>query len=64
MTLLTVEEVEAAVGMAGGKSTGMNSRLHSHDESKRKWTHSTVFEVNDNITRAEIAELEGLNPAR
>jgi hypothetical protein len=49
------------VGMAAGKTSGMYARFQSHLKSKRlRWTHFTVFEVHDNITRDEIAELEGL----
>ena len=47
--------------MAAGKTSGMYSRFHNHVKSKRlRWTHFTVFEVHDNITHDEIAELEGL----
>jgi hypothetical protein len=50
------------IGMARGVS-GVPSRLRKHRNSKRKrdlWTHFSVYEVWDNITEAEIAELEGL----
>lgn len=42
---------------------GARRRLRSHANSKRKrklWTHFSLFEVHDNITEAEIAELEGI----
>lgn len=46
------------VGMA---SRGVVARLQQHLKYKRKyWTHFSVFEVWDNISDAEIAELEGL----
>jgi hypothetical protein len=46
------------VGMTGA---GMWSRLRSHRKNKRlKWTHFTMFEVHDNITKSEIKEIEGL----
>ena len=51
------------IGMARGTKAGIRSRLLSHKKSKRKsdlWTHFSVYEVWDNITEAEIAELEGL----
>jgi hypothetical protein len=47
----------------GMTNSGVRGRLRSHRNSKRKgklWTHFSVFEVWDNITEAEIAELEGL----
>jgi hypothetical protein len=50
------------IGMARGAS-GVHSRLRSHKNSRRKgklWTHFSVFEMWDNITEEEIAELEGL----
>jgi hypothetical protein len=51
------------VGMSAGKRFGMKGRLRGHKRSKRKgneWTHFSVFEVWDNVTDQEIAELEGL----
>jgi hypothetical protein len=51
------------VGMAGGEKAGARGRLRSHSKSKTKgklWTHFSLFEVWDNITQAEVAELEGL----
>jgi hypothetical protein len=50
------------IGMARGFS-GVPSRLRRHKRSKKKgalWTHFSVYEVWDNITEAEIQELEGL----
>ena len=39
----------------------MWARLNRHVKSNdKKWTHFTIFEVHDNITNAEIKELEGL----
>ena len=50
------------VGMAGaGQGGGIRRRLNSHKRNKPGlWTHFSVFEVWDNITEAEVAELEGL----
>lgn len=51
------------MGMARGLKAGVKGRLRSHARSKRKgelWTHFSVFEVWDNISEDEIAELEGL----
>lgn len=49
------------IGMARGKSAGIASRLRSHLRKKRGlWTHFSIYEVWDNITESEIAELEGL----
>jgi hypothetical protein len=49
------------IGMTAGNVGGMYGRLKDHSKRKhRKWTHFTLFEVHDNITKAEIQELEGL----
>ncbi len=51
------------VGMAGGDKSGIQGRLNSHARSLRKkgkWSHFSLFEVHDNITRETIQELEGL----
>lgn len=51
------------IGMARGPKSGAHSRLNAHHRSERKkdkWTHFSLFEVWDNITEAEVAELEGL----
>ena len=49
------------IGMARGKKRGIRGRLISHLKQKRDlWTHFSAFEVWDNITEAEIEELEGL----
>ena len=46
------------VGMAGGS---IRRRLIRHKLKKEGlWTHFSVFEVWDNITEAEVIELEGL----
>lgn len=47
----------------GMSVTGIGGRLRSHKRAKRKkdqWSHFSVFEVWDNVTDAEISELEGL----
>jgi hypothetical protein len=51
------------IGMARGLKSGIAGRLRSHARSVRKaelWTHFSVFEVWDNISEDEVAELEGL----
>jgi hypothetical protein len=51
------------VGMAGADKAGIHGRLNSHCRSKRKigkWTHFSIFEVHDNVSRETIQELEGL----
>ena len=49
------------VGMARGDKTGVKGRLLKHKTSKTSlWTHFSVYEVWDNITRQQIEELEGL----
>jgi len=49
------------IGMAGGTKSGAHSRLDAHRMSKEgEWTHFSIFEVWDNITEAEVTELEGI----
>lgn len=49
------------IGMARGKKSGIKGRLLSHNKRKRDlWTHFSAYEVWDNISEAEIEELEGL----
>jgi hypothetical protein len=51
------------IGVAGLSRTGtsgVRSRLKSHAKKKQGWTHYSVFEVHDNVTRDEIRELEAL----
>jgi hypothetical protein len=49
------------IGMARGMKSGARGRLSSHRKSKEgEWTHFSIFEVWDNITEAEVVELEGL----
>jgi hypothetical protein len=51
------------IGMAAGIKAGVRGRLRSHSKSETKgklWTHFSVFEAWDNITEAEVSELEGL----
>ena len=47
------------VGMAANGS--IRARLRSHRKKKRDlWTHCSAFEVWENITPAEVKELEGI----
>lgn len=47
------------VGMAA--EGGIRPRLRSHRAKKKDlWTHCSVFEVWDNVTPAEVKELEGI----
>jgi hypothetical protein len=49
------------IGMSGrSNKSGIYARLDDHDKSKKEWTHFSLFEVHDNITNAEIKELEAL----
>lgn len=51
------------IGLSAGTRQGVRRRLRSHANSTRKsklWDHFSLFEVWDNITEAEIKELEGL----
>ncbi len=47
------------VGLAGGERAGVRGRLRKHAKSKA-WTHFSIFEVWDNISEAEVREIEGL----
>jgi hypothetical protein len=47
------------IGMAA--KGGIRGRIMSHSKSKTKiWSHFSIFEVWDNISETEVAELEGL----
>jgi len=49
------------IGVSGlGMRGRVDRRLRSHRRKKRDWTHFSLFEVHDNITAAEIRELEAL----
>lgn len=51
------------IGVAGlsvGGTSGICSRIKSHARHKKGWTHYSVFEVHDNVTREEVRELEAL----
>ena len=47
------------VGMARGETSGIRRRLIDHHINKEEWTHFSVFEVWDNITKSQVEELEG-----
>jgi hypothetical protein len=49
------------VGMARGEQSGAKGRLIAHKRSKPNlWTHFSLYEVWDNITKSQVEELEGL----
>ncbi len=48
------------VGIARGKNTGVKGRIKTHSRNKKNWTHFSVYEVHDNVTAAEIQEIEAL----
>jgi hypothetical protein len=51
------------IGVAGISPSGKGGtrwRLKMHDARKSDWTHFSLFEVHDNITRDEIREIEAL----
>jgi hypothetical protein len=48
------------IGCSAGTKAGIWSRMKSHDKKKIRWTHFSIFEVHDNISREEIRELEAL----
>jgi hypothetical protein len=48
------------VGMSRGEKYTIGNRLLRHKTNKNKlWTHFSVYEVWDNITSAQVEELEG-----
>jgi hypothetical protein len=49
------------IGMSRGEKYGVGGRLERHKKEKlQKWTHFSVYEVWDNITKTQVEELEGL----
>jgi hypothetical protein len=48
------------IGRATGKQICFHSRIHHHDKTKKDWSHFSLFEVHDNITKEMIGELEAL----
>lgn len=48
----------AGLGVTGGG--GVRGRLKNHNNRIKNWTHYSIFEVHDNITREEIREFEAL----
>lgn len=44
----------------GLSRSGIRSRVRGHRKSAKIWSHFSVFEVWENVSDAEIAELEGL----
>jgi hypothetical protein len=49
------------IGMARGEKSGAKGRLKAHRRHKANlWSHFSVFEVWDNITRDQVQELEGM----
>ncbi len=49
------------VGMARGEKSGVRGRLAAHRHNKPNlWTHFSVYEVWDNISKSQVEELEGL----
>lgn len=49
------------VGMAAKENAGVKARIKRHLVTKHgEWTHFSVFQVWDNVSEQEVAELEGL----
>ena len=49
------------VGMAAKENAGVKARINRHLVTKHgEWTHFSVFQVWDNVSEQEVAELEGL----
>jgi hypothetical protein len=47
--------------MASGLKSGIKGKLKQHLKNKADlWTHFSLYEVWDNITKDEVSELEGL----
>jgi hypothetical protein len=51
----------AGISVSGGG--GIRSRIKRHDRKIKKWTHYSLYEVHDNVTRDEIREM-GVATAR
>jgi hypothetical protein len=47
-------------GVAKKATSGIQSRLRSHDKTKEDWTHFSFYEVHDNVSGEQIRELEDL----
>src|SRR4030095_2450290 len=47
-------------GLGPNGTGGIRRRLKRHVKKKKGWTHFSLFEVHDNITREEIREFEAL----
>ena len=45
---------------AGKKGSGVRARLKAQVARRRQWTHYSLVEVHDNVTRDEIRQLEAL----
>ncbi|MEO6293717.1 MAG: hypothetical protein ABIO88_13975 [Burkholderiaceae bacterium] len=51
------------IGLARGDKAGAKSRLRDHrsnEEKRDEWSHFSLFEVWDNISKQQVEELEGL----
>lgn len=51
------------IGIAGTGAKlrrGIQGRLSAHNRNREDWTHFSVIEVHDNVTRDEIRELESI----
>jgi hypothetical protein len=47
-------------GIAKDATSGVGRRIRNHRENKQRWTHYSLFEVHDNVSREEILEIEQL----
>ncbi len=48
------------IGRATGKQVCFHARISEHEKTKKDWSHFSLFEVHDNITKEMIGELEEL----
>jgi hypothetical protein len=48
------------IGRATGEQVCFHSRISDHDKKKEDWSHFSLFEVHDNITKEMIGEIEAL----
>ena len=56
----TTSFISVLPGLAKTGGGEVRGRLESHNTRIKNWTHFSIFEVHDNITREEIREFEAL----
>jgi hypothetical protein len=48
------------IGRATGRQVCFHARISDHHRKKKDWSHFSLFEVHDNITKEMIGEIEAL----